>query len=112
MGLIIVQIMPEFFFDNFFKTHEARYSDSKYSGEDQFEELVRVTNGLPSDATFVEYKLKSRNHNTLELVFRSDEWNEENNYDVVDVTFESYTYPKSKSDDLKEFIRDLEDDSS
>ena len=96
MGYRILTIMPELFFEEFTKRRDSDYN-----------ELIRIADGLPQDAKFVEYRIKPENHNNLELVFESEEWNEENNFDYVDVTFESLTYHKENYEEVKNAVTDL-----
>lgn len=99
MGYRIVRVEPEVIFENFFKEYASKYEEET---EREYEELFKITDGLPKDAEFVGFRMSSANSDLIKVVFESDEWSEKDNFDVVDVGFKSYTLEKSEVEELLE----------
>lgn len=89
MGYRIVSVMADFFFQEVMRERDS-----------EFKELLRIEDGLPSDAKFIEYRINPKTDYELQLVFESDEWDEENNFKTIDVTYESITYQEENLDKI------------
>ena len=89
MGYRVVKIMADFFFESIFTKDDS-----------EFQELLKLDEGLPSDAKFVELRASFVSENEIGLVFHSNEWSKEDNYDIIDVRFESITYQQENLDKI------------
>ena len=90
MGYRIVE------FDGFFLEDILKNYDT---GDAQ--EFFRLDKPLPNDAEFTELRVKSDGP-SFQAVFSSSEWSEENNFEIIQVVYQTHYFDEDEVAQLEE----------